>query len=84
MIFLSRTCCDHVARYGSLIQLVYVVLTDKERLQQQYQQLNPAALKREISRLQKQVFTLATSKPKLLKQVRHNAKPLRMRPMPLL
>jgi hypothetical protein len=70
--------------YQRVLDSIHVAEGDKESLQQQYQLLNPAALKREISRLQKQLFALATAKPKLLNQVRYRAKPIRIRPMPAL
>jgi len=70
--------------YQRVLDSVYVSDDDKERLRQQYQHLNPAALKREISRLQKHLFALATAKPKLLNKVRSRAKPIRIRPMPAL
>lgn len=68
--------------YQRVLDSAQVSDDDKERLRQQYQQLNPAALKRGLSRLQKHLFALATAKPKLLNKVRYRAKPLRIRPMP--
>ena len=69
--------------YQRVLDSSHVAPADKERLRLQYQQLNPAALKREISRLQKLLFTLATSKPKKVSnRPGRKAKPLRIRPMP--
>ena len=61
---------------------------DQQRLREQYQTLNPAALKRRIAKLQKQLFALANSKKsaslaKALK-LRSKQKPLRIKPMPAL
>jgi hypothetical protein len=69
--------------YQRVLDSADVAPADKERLRLQYQQLNPAALKREISRLQKLLFTLATTKPrKAPSKALYNPKPLRIRPMP--
>jgi hypothetical protein len=42
-----------------------VAAADKDRLRRQYQRLNPAALKRELRNLQKQLFAYAKNKPKM-------------------
>jgi hypothetical protein len=58
---------------------------DKQTLRRQYQQLNPAALKRELRRLQKQLFALATKKPrKSTRSVPFNIKPFHVKPRPTL
>lgn len=44
---------------------------NKERLRHHYQQLNPAALKREITKLQDKLFATASSKRKLKQYKAH-------------
>src|SRR5450432_3603214 len=63
-----------------------VAETDKQKLRLQYQELNPAALKRLIAKLPRHLFALANSKKpaalsKALK-LRSKQKPLRIKPMP--
>jgi hypothetical protein len=84
-------------RFGSRVQKTYeapqtpyqrvlaspdVAASDKQKLQRQYKQLNPAALKRDLDRLRKQLFALAGSKkhPIQLKTTRHKQKPMTIRP----
>jgi hypothetical protein len=54
-----RTPCQRV------LDSPHVAESDKDRLRRQYQRLNPAALKREIRKLQKQLFAYAKNKPRL-------------------
>jgi hypothetical protein len=71
--------------YQRVLDSPQVALADKQALRRQYQQLNPAALKREIAKLQKRLYALATAKPrKLLSPARHKQKPFRIRPLPAL
>ncbi len=71
--------------YRRVLDSAHVSPADKDTLWRQYQQLNPAALKQEISRLQKQLFSLATSKPrKPAIKPRHKQKPFRLNPLPSL
>jgi Integrase core domain len=51
--------------YQRLLDSPHVAAPDKQTLQQQYQQLNPAALKRAIRKLQKQLFAYAKNKPRM-------------------
>lgn len=51
--------------YRRVLDSPSVAADDKDTLRQQYQQLNPAALKRAIRKLQKQLFAYAKNKPKL-------------------
>ena len=84
-------------RFGSRVQKTYeapqtpyqrvlacssVAASDKQKLKRQYKQLNPAALKRDLDRLRKQLFALAGSKkhPIKLKTTRHKQKPMTIRP----
>jgi len=71
--------------YYRLLHSSDISAEDKQKLQDQYQNLNPAALKRRIANLQKQLFALANSKrlaglTKVLK-VRLKQKPLRIKPI---
>lgn len=63
-------------------------VADKQNLRLQYEQLNPAALKRQIAKLQKQLFATANAKkPAALTKAlkRHpNQKPLSIKPTPTL
>lgn len=43
----------------------HVTAEDKDTLRRQYRHLNPAALKRAIRKLQKQLFAFAKNKPRL-------------------
>ena len=55
-------------------------MADKKKLQRQYRQLNPAALKRELDKLRQELFRLA-SKKRPLKPKRHeNQKTLQIKP----
>jgi hypothetical protein len=51
--------------YQRLLDSPHVAAPDKQTLQQQYQQINPAALKRAIRKLQKQLFAYAKNKPRM-------------------
>jgi hypothetical protein len=51
--------------YQRVLASAHVAAEDKERLRRQYQELNPAALKRAIRKLQKQLFAYAKNKPRL-------------------
>jgi hypothetical protein len=55
---------------------------DKLKLKRQYKQLNPAALKRDLDRLRKQLFALAGSKKHSIqrKSTRHKQKPMTIKP----
>jgi hypothetical protein len=71
--------------YRRVLDSEYVAEEDKEELRQQYRGLNPAALKRRISKLQKQLFSLAQKKPKTaLRAKRHKQKSLQIKPLPAL
>lgn len=63
-----------------------VAVADKQNLRRQYEELNPAALKRQIAKLQKQLFATANAKkPAALTKAlkRHpNQKPLSIKPTP--
>jgi len=84
-------------RFGSRVQKTYeapqtpyqrvlagpaVAASDKQKLQRQYKRLNPAALKRDLDRLRKQLFALAARKkhPIRLKTARHKQKSMTIRP----
>jgi hypothetical protein len=51
--------------YQRVLVSAQVAAEDKERLRRQYQELNPAALKRAIRKLQKQLFAFAKNKPRM-------------------
>ena len=63
-----------------------VSAADKQKLREQYEKLNPAALKRLLAKLQKHLFTLANSKKSavIAKAYKRSPKqkPLRIKPMP--
>jgi hypothetical protein len=51
--------------YQRVLDSIHVAAADKDKLRRQYQQLNPAALKRQIRKLQKQLFACAKNKPRM-------------------
>jgi hypothetical protein len=51
--------------YQRVLDSPHVTPADQARLRRQYQRLNPAALKREIRKLQKQLFACAKNKPRM-------------------
>ena len=51
--------------YQRVLDSPHVAPGDQETLRRQYQRLNPAALKRELRNLQKQLFAYAKNKPKM-------------------
>jgi hypothetical protein len=55
---------------------------DKQKLKRQYKSLNPAALKRELDKLRKNLFAVATTKrqPIKLKSPRYKHKPITIKP----
>ncbi len=59
-----------------------VAAADKLKLKRQYKQLNPAALKRDLDKLRRQLFALAARKkhPIQLKTTRYKQKPMTIRP----
>jgi Integrase core domain len=66
--------------YHRVLACAEVTAADKKKLQRQYRQLNPAALKRELDRLRQELFRLATMK-RPLKLKRHlNQKGLQIKP----
>jgi hypothetical protein len=66
--------------YHRVLASTEVCLADKKKLQRQYRQLNPAALKREIDKQRQELFRLAAKK-RPLKLKRHlNQKDLQIRP----
>jgi hypothetical protein len=69
--------------YRRVLESEHVSAKDKRKLQQQYQLLNPAALKRKISKLQRQLFHFVSAKPPAVTaRKRHrNQKPLTIKPV---
>ena len=66
--------------YQRVLASAAVSLADKKRLQRQYRQLNPAALKRELDKQRQELFRLA-SKKRPLKLKRHwNQRDLQIKP----
>jgi hypothetical protein len=66
--------------YQRVLTSAEVTAADKKKLQRQYRQLNPAALKRELDKQRKELFRLAARK-RPLKLKRHlNQKGLQIRP----
>ena len=72
--------------YQRVLDSPDVSVADKQNLRRQYEELNPAALKRQIAKLQKQLFATADAKkPAALTKAlkRHpNQKPLSIKPTP--
>lgn len=72
--------------YQRVLDSPDVAVADKQNLRRQYEELNPAALKRQIAKLQKQLFATANAKkPAALTKAlkRHpNQKPLSIKPTP--
>jgi hypothetical protein len=66
--------------YQRVLASAEVTLADKKRLQRQYRQLNPAALKRELDKQRQELFRLAAKKrpPKLKRHL--NQKTLQIKP----
>ncbi len=66
--------------YQRVLACAEVTAADKKRLQRQYRQLNPAALKRELDKLRQELFRLA-SKRRPVKPKRHaNQQTLQIKP----
>ena len=66
--------------YQRVLASAAASLADKKRLQRQYRQLNPAALKRELDKQRQELFRLA-SKKRPLKLKRHwNQRDLQIKP----
>ena len=68
--------------YQRVLASPAVAHKDKEKLKRQYKSLNPAALKRDLDRLRKRLFALATAKKPLIlaKTSRHKQHPMTIRP----
>jgi hypothetical protein len=67
--------------YRRVLDSEHVGPDHKEILRQSYSLLNPAALKRAIDELQKQLFRLARTKPKPTIPRRHKQQPLTINPV---
>ena len=66
--------------YERVLASADITATDKKKLQRQYRQLNPAALKRELDKQRQELFRLAT-RTRPLKLKRHmNQKGLQIKP----
>jgi len=69
--------------YQRVLDSPEVTAANKDALRRQYQQLNPAALHRELRKLQKQLFALAAAKPrKALRRTRHGDHRVWIKPLP--
>lgn len=69
--------------YQRVLDSPVVTEANKDALRRQYQQLNPAALHRELRRLQKQLFAVAAAKPrKALRRTRHGDHRVWIKPLP--
>jgi Integrase core domain. len=73
---------DPQTPYQRVLASAAVCEADKLKLKRQYKRLNPAALKRDLDKLRKQLFALASRKKPLiqLKTTRYRQKPLTLRP----
>ncbi len=66
--------------YQRVLAAAEVTAADKKKLKRQYQNLNPAALKRELDKYRKELFRLAAKK-RLVKPKRHaNQKSMHIKP----
>ena len=66
--------------YQRVLAAAEVTAADKKKLQRQYQNLNPAALKRELDKYRKELFRLAAKK-RSVKPKRHaNQKSMHLKP----
>lgn len=69
--------------YQRVLDSPQVTEANKDALRRQYQQLNPAALHRQLRKLQKQLFAMAAAKPrKALRRTRHGDHKVWIRPLP--
>lgn len=69
--------------YQRVLDSPEVTEANKDALRRQYQQLNPAALQREVRKLQKQLFAVAAAKPKpALRRTRHGDHRVWIKPLP--
>ena len=66
--------------YQRVLACAEVTAADKKKLQRQYQQLNPAALKRELDKQRKELFRLATHKRPVRPKRYANQKDLKIKP----
>ena len=68
--------------YQRVLASPALAAASKQKLKRQYQQLNPAALKRELDKLRKYLFVLASRKkaPIQLKTTRYKQKPMTIKP----
>lgn len=66
--------------YQRVLACTEVTAADKKKLKRQYQTLNPAALKRELDRLRKELFRLATKKRTVRPKRHANQKTLHIKP----
>ena len=66
--------------YQRVLAAAEVTVADKKRLQLQYRQLNPAALKRELDEQRQELFRLATNKRPPKPKRRRNQETLQIKP----
>lgn len=66
--------------YQRLLACAEVTAADKKKLQSQYRQLNPAALKRELDKQRKELFRLAAKKRPVRPKRHANQKDLKIKP----
>jgi hypothetical protein len=66
--------------YQRVLACADVTVADKKRLQRQYRQLNPAALKRELDKQRQELFRLATRKRPVKPKRRVNQRGLQIKP----
>lgn len=78
---IKKSYQDPLTPYRRVLDSEHVGPGDKETLLQNYRLLNPAALKRTIDELQKQLFRLARTKPKTTITRRHKQQPLTVNPV---
>ena len=73
---------DPQTPYQRVLASSSVCEADKLKLKRQYKRLNPAALKRDLDKLRKQLFALASRKKPLieLKTRRYKQQPMSIRP----
>lgn len=76
----QKSYYDPQTPYQRVLSYAQVSAADKKKLKQQYQRLNPAALKRELDKYRKELFRLAAKKRPVQPKRHVNQKPLHIKP----
>lgn len=76
----QKTYYDPQTPYQRVLASAQVSAADKKKLKQQYQRLNPAALKRELDKYRKELFRLAAKKRPVQPKRHAHQKSLHIKP----